>query len=81
MTSLPLPGYRVAVVGGFGDTNDPQDKFRIYCRFDKKTYYFQAENRILRNKWVEVLEKVVYMQLPEPVTLSPTESRHLSAQQ
>jgi hypothetical protein len=74
MTSLPLPGYRVSVVRGGSDGTDPEDKFRIYHRGDKKTYYFQADSRTVRNKWVEVLEKVVFMELPDPVTLSPTAS-------
>ena len=48
MTSLPLPGYVVSVVGISVDGSE--DKFRICHRGDKKTFYFQADSRTIRNK-------------------------------
>ena len=68
MTSLPLPGYQVAVA----DDGTSDARFIVSHRGSHTTHYFDADCPAVRDRWVDVLKSVVLMVLPaQPDVSSP----------
>ncbi|XP_036358901.1 FYVE, RhoGEF and PH domain-containing protein 2 isoform X2 [Octopus sinensis] len=64
LSTMPLPGYTVTVI----DENDPiVDRTHVFklSQREQQVHYFKAESDQQLQKWVEVLRKVVILELPE----------------
>ncbi|XP_033745206.1 FYVE, RhoGEF and PH domain-containing protein 4-like isoform X1 [Pecten maximus] len=62
--SIPLPGYTVEATDS--DTGDKEKGFKLYHKNQQgQTHYFLAGEQNHRDKWMDVLERVARLELPE----------------
>ncbi|XP_067684488.1 FYVE, RhoGEF and PH domain-containing protein 2-like isoform X1 [Haliotis asinina] len=71
LTSMPLPGYIAEPVSA-GDNVDRPNTFKVHHKH-KKIYFFQTDHEKHLRKWINVLEKMVKLELPD-------DSQRLSSQ-
>lgn len=76
LTSLPLPGYNVVPVEP-KDGIDRENTLKVFHNGDSsKVYFLQTEDEASLNRWIDVLQKVVQLELPpaekQPDVHSPT---------
>ncbi|GAB1598868.1 FYVE, RhoGEF and PH domain-containing protein 2-like isoform X4 [Argonauta hians] len=64
LSTMPLPGYTVTVI----DENDPiVDRTHVFklSQREQQVHYFKADSDEHLRKWVEILRKVVVLELPD----------------
>jgi FYVE, RhoGEF and PH domain containing 1 len=64
LTSLPLPGYKVVPVEPT-DGIERENTLKIFHAGDSsKVYYLQTEDETSFNRWIDILQKVVLLEIP-----------------
>lgn len=63
LSTLPLPGYAVDEITE-DDHIDKENSFKLY-HANEKTHFFYSESANSKERWLQVLSKMVKMELPE----------------
>lgn len=78
-TSVPLPGFEVKSVEKSDEVQQRDFVFSLtkpglIDRASSKTYYFQADDESQRKRWIETLNHVVKLELPNSTSSGATSS-------